>query len=110
MTGSTQLHTSPRDFGDIRCGDDVYLKAPVEATPLRQLAWQHFRDQIGSVGPFIVQRISCNRALLCVSGSTITLELPLQTLTRERPLASSPQARIPSLTGFSFGPESKRVA
>lgn len=110
MPGSGSLYSSPREIGDIRRGDEVYLKSCVEATPLRQLAWQQFRDQIGTVGPFSVHSLARGRALLSVPGGETSLELPLQTLTRDRPIASTPTAFVPSLCGFSFGSESKRVA
>ena len=110
MPGNVSTHLSPREIGDIRRGDEVYVRSPVDATPLRKLAWEQFREQLGSVGPFIVQRLVDGTALLSVSGGETSLELPLHTLTRDRPIASHPTPWVPSLVGFSFGPESKRVA
>ena len=110
MPSSVSVHSSPREIGDIRRGDEVYLRSCVEATPLRQLDWQQFRDHLGTGGPFIVQSLARDRALLSVSGGQTSLELPLHTLTRDRPVASHPTAFVPSLAGFSFGSESKREA
>ena len=110
MPRSVSMYSSPREIGDIRRGDEVYLRSCVEATPLRQLAWQQFRDKIGTVGPFIVQSLARGRAVLSVSGGETSLELPLQLLTRDRPVALHRTAFVPSLRGFSFGSESNRVS
>lgn len=40
----------------MRRGDAVYLRSYVEATPLRQLAGQQFRDQIGTVSAHLSYR------------------------------------------------------
>jgi hypothetical protein len=89
---STQLptNTSRRQPGDIAVGDEVYLNHHGDFTHLRRLALVALDASIGGAGPFVVDDLSGGQAILLRAGEKAPFTVSTSSLTRERPLSSSP--------------------
>ena len=69
-------------------GDEAYLRRDAVAGSMQVLSVLALRDNLGSWGPFAVREIRGIDAIVSLAGNGTLARVPLQKLTRDRPLGS----------------------
>jgi len=90
MTQSLVSTSTPRlDPSHIQRGDEVYLNHSGARNELRRLALLALSSYQGTSGPFTVESVTDNQALLTADGNQSPFAVDVAFVTRERPLSET---------------------